>query len=248
MSDMTANGTTPKGAIRAAYWRGFRHGLPFLLVIMPFGLLFGVAATSAGLDLAQVMGFSVMVIAGAAQFTALQLMGDHAPVLLILAASLAVNLRMAMYSAALTPHFGKAKTWQKALVAYFMVDQSYAMAANEYEAEPEMSRAEKLAYYAGVCSPICPNWYVATLLGALVGAKIPPEFALDFAVPITFLAMIGPALRTLAHVAAAAVSVVGALALSFLPSGVGLMIAAVAAMVTGAQVELWVARRKAVRE
>lgn len=235
-------------AIRAAYWRGFRHGLPFLLVIVPFGLLFGVAATKAGLDLAQVMGFSIMVIAGAAQFTALQLMGDHAPVILVLAASLAVNLRMAMYSASLTPHFGRAPTWQKALAAYFMVDQSFALAINEYETRPAMSRPEKLAYYAGACSPVCPNWYVATLAGALVGAQIPPEFALDFAVPITFLAMIGPALRTLAHVAAAAVSVIGALVLSFLPSGVGLMIAALAAMVTGAQVELWIARRKAVRQ
>ncbi|WP_417807338.1 AzlC family ABC transporter permease [Thioclava sp.] len=231
-------------AIKAAYWRGFRHGLPFLLVIAPFGLLFGVAATKAGMDLAQVMGFSVMVIAGAAQFTALQLMGDQAPVVLILAASLAVNLRMAMYSAALTPHLGKARVWHKALVAYFMVDQVYALSANEYETHPKMSRAEKLAYYAGACSPVCPNWYVATLVGALVGSAIPPEFALDFAVPITFLAMIGPALRSLAHVAAAVVSVVGALALSFLPSGVGLMIAAFAAMVTGAQVELWVARCK----
>ena len=213
-------------------------------MIVPFGLLFGVAATKAGLDLMQVMGFSVMVIAGAAQFTALQLMGDHAPVLLILAASLAVNLRMAMYSAALTPHLGRARVWQKALVAYFMLDQAYALAANEYETRPKMSRAEKLAYYAGACSPVCPNWYLSTLAGALVGAAIPPEFALDFAVPITFLAMIGPALRSLAHVAAAVVSVVGALALSFLPSGVGLMIAALAAMVTGAQVELWSARRK----
>jgi len=235
---------TQTAAIKAAYWRGFRNGMPFLLVIVPFGLLFGVAATKAGLDLVQVMGFSIMVIAGAAQFTALQLMGDHAPVALILAASLAVNLRMAMYSAALTPHLGRAQVWQKALVAYFMVDQAYALAANEYETQPKMSRAEKLAYYAGACSPVCPNWYVATLVGALVGSAIPPEFALDFAVPITFLAMIGPALRSLAHVAAAIVSVVGALLLSFLPSGVGLMIAALAAMVTGAQVELWVNRRK----
>ena len=231
-------------AIKAAYWRGFRHGLPFLLVIAPFGLLFGVAATKAGMDLAQVMGFSGLVIAGAAQFTALQLMGDHAPVVLILAASLAVNLRMAMYSAALSPHLGRAPVWQKALVAYFLLDQSYALAANEYETRPQMTRAEKLLYFAGACTPICPLWFVATLAGALAGAAIPPEFALDFAVPITFLAMIGPALRSLAHVAAAVVSVVGALALSFLPSGVGLMIAALVAMVTGAQVELWVNRRK----
>ena len=238
----------PRSDISAAYWRGFRHSLPFLLVIVPFGLLFGVAASGAGLNLAQVMGFSVMVIAGAAQFTALQLMQDQAPVLLVLAASLAVNLRMAMYSAALTPHLGRAPGWQKALVAYFMVDQAYAMAAAEYDKRPAMTVPEKIAYYLGVCTPVCPQWYVSTLAGALVGQAIPAEFALDFAVPVTFLAMIAPALRSLPHVAAAVVSVAVALALSFLPSGVGLMVAAVCAMVTGAQLELWLARRAARRD
>ncbi|AOZ68378.1 branched-chain amino acid transporter AzlC [Rhodobacter xanthinilyticus] len=228
--------------LSAAYWRGFRHGLPFLLVIVPFGVLFGVAGTEAGLNLAEVMGFSILVIAGASQFTAVQLMSDHAPVILVLLTSLAVNLRMAMYSASLAPHLGAASRWHKSLVAYFMVDQAYAMAIADYERAPEQSLAEKLAYYAGVCTPICPQWYVSTLAGAVLGAAIPAEFALDFAAPITFLAMLGPALRSFAHVAAAAVSVGVALALAFLPSGLGLLIAAVAAMGTGAQVELWMAR------
>ncbi len=231
--------------LSAAYWRGFRHGLPFLLVIVPFGVLFGVAGTEAGLNLAEVMGFSILVIAGASQFTAVQLMSDHAPVILVLLTSLAVNLRMAMYSASLAPHLGAASPWHKSLVAYFMVDQAYAMAIADYERAPEQSLAEKLAYYAGVCTPICPQWYVSTLAGAVLGAAIPAEFALDFAAPITFLAMLGPALRSLAHVAAAAVSVGVALVLAFLPSGLGLLIAALAAMVTGAQVELWMERRAA---
>ncbi|NCU19831.1 branched-chain amino acid ABC transporter permease, partial [Candidatus Falkowbacteria bacterium] len=135
--------------------------------------------------------------------------------------------------------------WQKALVAYFMVDQSYALAIQDYERQPDRSLAEKLAYYAGACSPVCPQWYVSTWAGATLGQAIPPEFALDFAVPITFLAMLAPMLRSAAHVAAALVSVGLALALAFLPAGVGLLIAAVAAMVTGAQVELWIERRRA---
>ncbi|TDQ63359.1 putative branched-subunit amino acid permease [Phaeovulum veldkampii DSM 11550] len=219
--------------------------MPFLLVIVPFGLLFGVAGAEAGLNLAEIMGFSVLVIAGASQFTAVQLMADNAPVLVVLATSLAVNLRMAMYSASLTPHLGAAPGWQKALVAYFMVDQSYALAIQDYERQPDRSLAEKLAYYAGACSPVCPQWYVSTWAGATLGQAIPPEFALDFAVPITFLAMLAPMLRSAAHVAAALVSVGLALALAFLPAGVGLLIAAVAAMVTGAQVELWIERRRA---
>jgi predicted branched-subunit amino acid permease len=216
-----------------------------MLVIVPFGLLFGVAGTEAGLNLSEVMGFSILVIAGASQFTAVQLMSDHAPVILVLLTSLAVNLRMAMYSASLAPHLGTASSWHKSLIAYFMVDQAYVLSIQDYEARPKQSLQQKLAYYAGVCTPLCPQWYVSTWVGAVIGQAIPPEFALDFAAPITFLAMLAPAMRTLAHVAAAAVSVIVALVLAFLPSGLGLLIAAGAAMVTGAKVEVWMQRRRA---
>ncbi|PZQ97909.1 MAG: branched-chain amino acid transporter AzlC [Cereibacter sphaeroides] len=230
---------------RRAYWRGVVNVAPFSLVIIPFALLFGVVATEAGLDLLQTMSFSVLVIAGASQFTALQLMQDQAPILIVLATSLAVNLRMAMYSVAITPHLGPAPLWQRALMAYVLVDQTYATASLEYDRNPAMSLREKTAYFAGVVTPICPLWYGSTLVGAMFGTAIPPDFALDFALPITFLAMIAPALRTLPHVAAAAVSVVGTLALAWVPFSGGLLIAAVAAMVTGAQVELWLKRRMA---
>lgn len=236
---------TDRPSLSAAYWRGFRNGLPFMLVIVPFGTLFGVAATEAGLNVTEVMGFSILVIAGASQFTAVQLMNDHTPALLVILTSLAVNLRMAMYSASLAPHLGAATRWQKALVAYFMIDQSFAVAAQDYERAPRQSVAEKLAYYAGACTPNCPTWYVATLAGALVGTAIPPEFALDFAVPVTFLAMIAPMLRSVPHLVAATVSVVAALAFSFLPSGLGVLVAAVLAMIAGARAETVLARRAA---
>ncbi|MGG7645165.1 AzlC family ABC transporter permease [Rhodovulum sp. YNF3179] len=225
------------------YWRGFRDGAPFVLVVVPFGMLFGVVATEAGLNLAEVMGMTALVIAGASQFAAIALMQENAPVFIVLATALAVNLRMAMYSASLAPYIGGAPLWQRALAAYFMVDQSYACSIAEYERRPEMTIPERIAYYFGCMSPVCIPWYAATYIGAELGARIPPEFALDFAVPITFLAIIAPMMRTLAHVAAAAVSVAVSLALAFLPYNLWLMIAAVAAMATGAQVELWLQRR-----
>jgi len=190
------------------------------------------------------MGFSVLVNARASQFAAMQLMTDNAPTLIVLATALAVNLRMAMYSASLTPHLGSAPMWQRALMAYFLVDQSYAVGTARYETHPEMSLAEKTAYFFGVITPICPMWYAMTLAGALAGQSIPPEYALDFAVPITFLALIAPALRTAAHVAAAAVSVALGLIFAFVPYNGGLLIAAIGAMITGAQVELWQERRR----
>jgi predicted branched-subunit amino acid permease len=61
---------------------------------------------------------------------------------------------------------------------------------------------------------------------------------LDFAVPITFIALTAPMLRTAAHRAAALVSVVMALGFAWLPFNLGLMVAGLAGMITGAQIEL----------
>ncbi len=228
---------------KSSYWRGVRDGAPFMLVVGPFGALFGVVATEAGLPLAQVMAMAVLVIAGAAQFAALQLMLEDAALWLVVAGSLVVNLRMAMYSAALVPHLGAAPLWQRALVGYFNFDQNYAMSVALYEVEPDMPLGAKLGFYFGVATPIVPTWTLATWLGAVLGAQVPEALALDFAMPILFLALIGPMIRTRAHLAAAVVSVIAALLLSGLPAGVGLLIAAFLAMATGAAVETWRERR-----
>lgn len=238
----------PTQTTKSIYWQGVRDGAPFILVIVPFSLLFGVVATEAGLNVLETMSFSVLVIAGAAQFTALQLLTDGAPTLIALVSALAVNLRMAMYSASLTPWIGEATLGQRAIAAYFTVDQSYACAIVAFEQNPGWGIRQRLAYFFGVVTPICPLWYLFTLIGALVGTSIPQGLALDFALPITFLAMIGPMLRTPAHVLAALVSVVTALIFAVLPYNLGLLVAGVAGMMTGAQAELWFEQRKAARQ
>ncbi len=230
---------------KSAFWRGLRDGAPFVVVAAPFATLFGVVATEAGLNIVQTMGMSALVIAGAAQFTAVQLMTENAPVFLVIAAALAVNLRMAMYSAALAPHLGAAPFWQRALIAYVNFDQTYAASVLKYEQEPALTVPERVAYFFGTVIPVAPPWLVFSLLGALIGSGIPPEYALDFAMPITFLALVAPMLKSLAHIAAALTSVFFALILAGLPSGVGLLIAGLIAMSVGASVEVWLERRHA---
>ncbi len=223
---------------KSVYWRGFRDSVPFIIVVLPFALVFGVLATEAGLNLSQVMGFSVVVIAGAAQLTALQLMSENAPTVVILASALAVNLRMATYSASLAPHLGPASLWKRAIVSYLLVDQSFALASLKYEAEPEMTLSLKLTYFFGVISPIVPVWYGFTYVGAVLGSAIPSDFGIELAVPIAFIALIGPALRTVAHVIAALVSVVAVLLLAWVPYNLDLIIAGLLGMMAGARVEL----------
>ncbi len=187
---------------RQYYWQGFRAGAPFILVVAPFGLLFGVVATEAGMNIIQTMAMTVLVIAGAAKFAALQLLIDNAPVYVAILTGLAVNMRMAMYSASMAPHIGSTPGWKRIIAAYFLVDQSYAASIRKYEDTPQMQPSEKMVFFFGTISPICFPWYLFTYIGAKVGSAIPPEYALDFAVPITFIALVAPSLRSLPHVAA----------------------------------------------
>lgn len=230
---------------RSAFFRGCRHALPFLIVVVPFAMLFGALATDAGLTMLEVLTFSAVVFAGAAQFAALQLMQDQAPLLVILATSLAVNLRMVMYSIALSPHLGSAPLGIRATIAYFLVDQSYVTSIAEFDRNPSLTMAEKIAYFFGSIAPIAPLWYISNIAGARLGQAIPPEYALDFAVPITFLAVIAPMIRTLPHVAATLVSILGALLLATLPLGTGLLVAATLAMAAGATLEYLLERKGA---
>lgn len=233
----------PTETTKSIFLQGARDAAPFVLVVGPFALLFGVVATEAGLNVVEALTFSVAVIAGAAQFTALQLMVDDVPTVVVLVSALAVNLRMAMYSASLTPYLGEASLRQRALAAYFIVDQSYGCSVLKYEQNPHWTIGQKLAYFWGTVAPVCPFWYVFTVVGAMLGNSIPEGLALDFALPITFLAIIMPMLRTPAHVAAALVSVIAALVFAFLPYNLGLLVAGILGMVTGAEVE----RRSAAR-
>jgi len=225
------------------YWKGFRDGAPFVLVAGPFGMLFGVLATEAGLKLTETLVLTATVFAGAAQLTALQLMQENAPTLIVLASALAVNLRMAMYSASLTPFLGAAPLWQRAVAAYLTVDQSYACSIVRFETEPDLTIPQRMGYFLGTVTPVAVAWYAFTLTGALVGARIPESWALDFALPIAFLAMVTPMLRTAAHVVAALVSVAVALLAAGLPYNLGLIVAGLSGMIAGARVEL-VLRKK----
>ncbi|WP_424932460.1 AzlC family ABC transporter permease [Amaricoccus macauensis] len=233
----------PRSPNRSAFLEGFRLTVPLNVVIVPFALLFGVLAGDAGWDAFRALAMSVVVIAGASQFAALQLIEDNAPFIVIVMTGMAVNLRMAMYSAALVPHLGAAPRWQRVLAAYALTDQTYALSVRQFEMRPEMSMGERMAFFAGSASALCPIWYAFTIVGVVAGQAIPPEFGLDFAAPVTFIALFAPLLRSVPHLAAAFVSVIAALIFGFLPYNLWMIVAAVLAMATGATVETLLERR-----
>lgn len=229
---------------RAAFWRGLVASAPFFFVVAPFATLFGIVATEAGFSVLETFAFSLAVFAGASQFTALHLMEENAPMLIILATALAVNLRLSMYSASLAPHLGKLSVKNRAITAFFLIDQCYAASMIEFEERPQMSSGERFAFFVGTFIVLAPIWYVFTLVGALAGTALPQNIGLDFAMPLTFIALTGPMLRSLPHVMAALTSIVLVLTCHGLPYSSGILVAGIGGMVVAAALETWMERHR----
>jgi predicted branched-subunit amino acid permease len=216
--------------------------MPVWLAIAPFGLIFGAVAVAAGLDIVQTMGMTVIVAAGASQLAALQLMAEDAPAIIAILTGAVVNLRMAMYSAALAAQWPGAPLRQRALAAFFLHDQAFALSMRRYAEKPDEPLPVKIAFFLGVGSSTILLWFAATFVGALFGAQVPASWGLEFAVPVTFIAVTAPLLRTLPHAVAASAASLAAVLGAGLPGGLGLMLATATGIGSGLLAEKAMAR------
>ncbi|SEO24697.1 4-azaleucine resistance probable transporter AzlC [Halogranum amylolyticum] len=215
--------------LSAEFSTGVRDSLPLLLGIVPFALVAGVAAADAGLSTLQALGMSVFVFAGASQLAALDLIGSNAPLAVVVLTAAVINLRMLMYSASIAPHFRAAAGRMRAMLAYFLTDQAFALTVARYDHDDTGQRW----YYLGVSLALWSVWQVGTVVGVVVGTGVPDEWGLEFAVPLVFLALLVPALKSRESLAAGVAAGVVAVAGAGLPFNLGLILAAVVGVAVG---------------
>ncbi|CAM4026362.1 AzlC family ABC transporter permease [Deinococcus marmoris] len=226
---------SPGGA--SSFWKGLRAFLPLVPGVMPFGMVAGIAAVQAGFTPLESMAFSLIGYAGSAQLVASQMFGQT-PVLLIVLATLIVNLRFAMYSASMLPLFDGVPLARRWLLAYSLTDQSYAVTMGRPATEPD-----PVAYYTGATALMWLTWQIGTAVGALLGAKIPASWPLEFAVPLSFIALLVPVLRSRPQMLAAGISAVVAVAAHSLPFRLNLILGAVCGIAAGLLVQRWKGRQ-----
>ncbi len=205
--------------------------------IIPFGVTAGVAGLDAGLSAELTMGLSVVVFAGASQLAALQLIDAEAASILVWVTALLINLRMLMYSAHLAPHFQYLPLRWRAPMAYLLTDQAYALTVPRLMADDPPPANHW--FYLGVALPLWVVWQLATAFGFWAGTALPPSWELGFIVPLIFLALLMPAVRTRPSAVAAAVGGSGSVLGQALPAGLGLTLGALAGIAAGVLAEQW---------
>jgi predicted branched-subunit amino acid permease len=217
-------------SIHRDFFTGARDSLPILLGVVPFALICSVAAVSVGLTPVEAMGMSFIVFAGASQLAVLQLLGQGAFWLVMVLTAWTINLRFTMYSAALAPYLQKEPLLRRAPFAYILSDQAFGVTmshfANELPANPAW-------YYYGAAAAIWVAWQAASVAGALLGTLIPESWGLDFAFPLSFMALMFAALKDRPGVLAALVGGTVAVVAKSLPYNLGLVLAALSGIGAG---------------
>jgi 4-azaleucine resistance transporter AzlC len=217
------------------FWAGVRAELPLLISVFPFGLIYGALALSAGLSLAASQMMSSIVFAGSSQFIAAQLIHDSAPGLVIVLTIAVVNLRHMLYSASLAPYLKNLSIRWKVLLAYLLTDEAYAPTALKYAKEGVTPLSHWFLFGAGLA--LWTTWQVSTAVGIFLGASIPQNWPLDFALPLTFIALVAPALKNRPGIAAALSAGLVALLAYGLPFKLGLILAALMGILVGTVLE-----------
>lgn len=217
------------------FWTGVQAELPLLIGVFPFGMIYGALALNAGISTSAAQMMSSIVFAGSAQFVTTQLVHDAAPGLVIVLTIAVVNLRHMLYSASLAPHLASLSTRWKTLLSYLLTDEAYAPTIIKYEREGTQPFSHWFLLGAGLA--LWSTWQISTAFGIFLGTAIPESWSLDFALPLTFIAMVVPVMKGRPYIAAALSAGVTALIAYSLPYKLGLILAALVGITIGTYLE-----------
>ena len=217
------------------FWEGVKAEIPLLIGVFPFGLIYGALALNVGLTPTAAQAMSSIVFAGSSQFITTQLLREGTPGFVIVLTIAVVNLRHMLYSASLAPYVAALSTRWKLLLSYLLTDEAYAPTILRYERTGVTPYAHWFWLGAGLA--LWLTWQISTALGILLGAAIPESWSLDFALPLTFIAMIVPVLRDQPAIAAALSAGLVALVAYSLPYQFGLILAALVGILVGTILE-----------
>jgi len=211
--------------------RGAREMAGTAIGIGAWGLITGVAMGKSGLPLVLMAAMSLLVYAGSAQLAVLPLMVSGAPVWVVWATALCVNLRFVIFSAQWRPYFIHLPRGQRLHLAYFTADLNYVLFMRRF---PEPRPApEQLPYFWGGAATNWLAWQVPATIGIFLADAVPVHWGIGFAGTLALLGLAAALLNGRATAVAGLVAGCAAVAAYALPLKLNIVVAIAAAVAIG---------------
>ncbi|MFY9348140.1 MAG: AzlC family ABC transporter permease [Orrella sp.] len=228
---------SPNHSLQAERKKAIREGLlavrPALVATFTWGLVTGVAMVKSGLTENAAIAMTLLVYAGTAQLTSLPLIASGAPLWLIFAAGLIVNLRFLIFSAALQPYFIDLPWFKRLAYGYFTTDMSFVLFMPRFgDATPKGTPYQRW-FFLSTIAPGWLTWQSSSMLGIMLGTLVPTSWALDFAAVLALMAITIPLANSRPMLVAMLAAGVTAWVAQPLPLRLGLLAAVVVGIVAG---------------
>ena len=216
---------SPENLSPESFRRGAVDILPMLLGTAPFGVAFGAFAYEMELGILGGQGLSAIVFAGSAQFVGANLYGQGASLLIVFITTFCINMRHALYGAALAPKLIKVRRREQLFMSFFITDEAFAV----------VSRFNNIqsGYFWGAALVMYFNWQAWTFIGLLSGSYLNEYLSVnsEFLLVPAFIAIIFPQIKTKSSLLCVIVSAVLSIFLSSLPYQFGFIISAILAII-----------------
>jgi predicted branched-subunit amino acid permease len=215
--------------------RGSRDMVGVSMGIAAWGLVTGVAMTKSGLPLPLSILMSLLVFAGSAQLAALPLILAGAPIWMVWAIALCVNLRFVIFSSQWRPYFAHLPRWERMLHGYFTADLNYVVFMTTFP--QRRPSPEQRPYFWGGVFTNWLAWQLPSLAGLVLADAIPTQWGFGFAGVLALLGLMYSLLVDRASWIAAGVACTAAVAAAALPLKLNIVVAIAAAVVAGLMID-----------
>lgn len=182
--------------VENSFRKGIEDGIPIGLGYLSVSFTFGMMAVSNGVPVEVAVLISLTNVTSAGQFSGLSLILAHGSYIELALSQFIINLRYALMSLSLTQKVDhRMKTHERAMIAYGVTDEIFALASSTYE------RVGKW-YMAGLIAFPVACWTLGTFLGGAASTLLPEDIrgALGIAIYGMFLAIILPPAKKLRSV------------------------------------------------
>jgi predicted branched-subunit amino acid permease len=209
--------------------------LPIAPGIAAWGLMTGVAMMKSGLSLLEALCMALFVFAGSSQLAAMPLIIAGAPMWVVLATGLCVNLRFVVFSIHLRPYVMHQPLWRRLMSGYFTADLSYVQFTKQFPKPAPRYDVGTLqsqdAYLAGNCFVNWCSWVGASVAGVVLANFIPQHWGLGFAGILALLGIACSLASSRLRVVSAGIAGAAAVAAFALPLKLNILVAICVAVV-----------------
>jgi 4-azaleucine resistance transporter AzlC len=223
--------SSSRRGLMVALKKGAIDMLPLSLAVLPWGVLFGSLAVQRGFSWLEAQLFSAVIFGGAVQIVTVELIADQASLLTVLFSAFVISSRHFLYGLTLRERLSpKPLRWRLGL-GFLLTDELFALSGDRRAYQNKF----RLYYALGAGGSFYLAWNLWTFIGIVAGAWLPDltKLGLDFAIAATFIALVVPEIKSLATLISVLVAAISALIFSLWQIELGLVFAALLAMLAG---------------